>query len=70
MAKRVVGRPTPRVEGEYKVSGQAVYAVDVVLPGMLWGKLLRSPIPFGRIKRIDVSRALRVPGVKTVITGE
>lgn len=70
MAKRVVGRPTPRVEGEHKVSGQAVYAVDVVLPGMLWGKVLRSPIPFGRIKRIDVSRAMQLPGVKTVITGE
>lgn len=70
MAKRVVGRPTPRVEGEYKVSGKAVYTVDVVLPGMLWGKVLRSPIASGRIKRIDISRALQVPGVKTVITGE
>ena len=70
MAKRVVGRPTPRVEGEHKVSGRAVYAVDVVLPGMLWGKVLRSPISSGRIKRIEISRALQVPGVKTVITGE
>ncbi|MBI2358203.1 MAG: xanthine dehydrogenase family protein molybdopterin-binding subunit, partial [Deltaproteobacteria bacterium] len=70
MAKKVVGRPTPRVEGEYKVSGQAVYAVDVVLPGMLWGKVLRSPIPSGRIQRIDIGRALQVSGVKTVITGE
>lgn len=70
MAKRVVGRPTPRVEGEHKVSGKAMYAVDVVLPGMLWGKVLRSPISAGRIKRIDVSRAVTVPGVKTVITGQ
>ena len=47
---QVVGNPTPRVEGELKVSGQAKYAVDVTLPGMLWGKLLRSPIASGRIK--------------------
>ncbi|MEK6561822.1 MAG: xanthine dehydrogenase family protein molybdopterin-binding subunit, partial [Candidatus Binatota bacterium] len=64
------GIPTPRVEGEYKVTGKAVYAVDVILPGMLWGKVLRSPIPSGRIKRIDASRALHLPGVKTVVTGE
>jgi CO/xanthine dehydrogenase Mo-binding subunit len=68
--KKVVGNPTPRVEGEYKVSGKAMYAVDVVLPGMLWGKILRSPIPYGRIKRIDASRALKAPGVRAVVTGE
>jgi len=68
--KKVVGISTPRVEGEQKVTGVAKYAVDVTLPGMLWGKVLRSPIPSGRIKRIDASRALRLPGVKTVITGE
>jgi CO/xanthine dehydrogenase Mo-binding subunit len=70
MTNKVVGKPTPRVDGEYKVSGKAIYAVDVVLPGMLWGKVLRSPIPYGHIKRIDTSRARQVPGVKTVITGE
>jgi CO/xanthine dehydrogenase Mo-binding subunit len=70
MTNKIVGKPTPRVDGEYKVSGKAIYAVDVVLPGMLWGKVLRSPIPYGRIKRIEVSRARQVPGVKTVITGE
>ncbi len=68
--KRVVGNPTPRVEGEYKVTGKAMYAVDVTLPGMLWGKCLRSPIPYGRIKSIDVSKALELPGVKTIVTGE
>ncbi|MDP2604206.1 MAG: xanthine dehydrogenase family protein molybdopterin-binding subunit [Deltaproteobacteria bacterium] len=69
-AKQVVGNPTPRVEGELKVSGQAKYAVDVILPGMLWGKLLRSPIPSGKIKRIDASNALALPGVHAVVTGE
>jgi CO/xanthine dehydrogenase Mo-binding subunit len=68
--KKVVGNATPRVEGESKVTGTAVYAVDVTLPGMLWGKVLRSPIPFGRIKRIDASRALQLPGVRAVLTGE
>jgi CO/xanthine dehydrogenase Mo-binding subunit len=68
--KQVVGNPTPRVEGELKVSGKAVYAVDVTLPGMLWGKLLRSPIASGRIKRIDASKALALPGVHAVVTGE
>ena len=52
-SKQVVGNPTPRIEGELKVSGKAVYAADVTLPGMLWGKLVRSPIASGRIKRID-----------------
>src|SRR5918992_1366129 len=65
-----VGIPSPRVEGEQKVGGQAVYAVDGVLPGMLWVKVLRSPIAHARIKRIDLSRALGAPGVKTILTGE
>jgi CO/xanthine dehydrogenase Mo-binding subunit len=67
--KKIIGNPTPRIEGEDKVTGKARYAVDVVLPGMLWGKVLRSPIPHGRIQRINVDRALQVPGVKTVVTG-
>ncbi|MBI4526555.1 MAG: xanthine dehydrogenase family protein molybdopterin-binding subunit [Deltaproteobacteria bacterium] len=67
---RVIGRPTPRVEGLEKVTGTAKYAVDVTLPGMLWGKVARSPVPYARIKRVDISQALKVPGVKTVITGK
>ncbi|NIO08964.1 MAG: molybdopterin-dependent oxidoreductase [Deltaproteobacteria bacterium] len=67
---QVVGRPTPRVEGIEKVTGSAVYSADVALPNTLWGKILRSPIPYGRIKRIDASRAAQVPGVKSVITGQ
>ncbi len=69
-SKQVVGNPTPRVEGELKVSGDAKYAVDVTLPGMLWGKLLRSPIASGRIRGIDASKALALPGVHAVVTGE
>jgi CO/xanthine dehydrogenase Mo-binding subunit len=69
-SKQVVGNPTPRVEGELKVSGKAKYAVDVTLPGMAWGKLLRSPISYGKIKRIDASKAAALPGVHAVVTGE
>jgi CO/xanthine dehydrogenase Mo-binding subunit len=66
---RSVGIPSPRVEGEQKVGGKAVYAVDVVLPGMLWVKVLRSPVAHGKITRIDLGEAQRVPGVKAILTG-
>lgn len=52
-----------------KVTGQAIYVSDVVVPGMLQGKVLRSPIPHGRIVRIDTSAALALPGVAAVLTG-
>ncbi|HKY09302.1 MAG TPA: xanthine dehydrogenase family protein molybdopterin-binding subunit [Candidatus Binatia bacterium] len=66
---RSVGIPSPRVEGQQKVGGAAVYAVDVALPDMLWVKVLRSPIAHGRIKSIDASKALRLPGVQAALTG-
>ncbi|HSF58747.1 MAG TPA: xanthine dehydrogenase family protein molybdopterin-binding subunit [Candidatus Binatia bacterium] len=67
---QVVGRPTPRVEGQLKVTGKALYSADLNLPGTLWGKVLRSPISYGRIKKIDTTKARQVPGVKAIITGE
>ena len=67
---RIIGTPIPRLEGPEKVSGKAIYASDVCLPGMLWCKVLRSPIPYGRIKGIDVSRALALSGVAAVVTGQ
>jgi CO/xanthine dehydrogenase Mo-binding subunit len=67
---QVVGKPTPRVEGALKVTGKALYSADFNLPGTLWGRCLRSPIPYGRIRRIDTSKAWKVPGVKAVITGQ
>jgi carbon-monoxide dehydrogenase large subunit len=57
------------VEGELKVTGAALYSADLKLPGILWGKVLRSPISYGRIKNIDTEKARRVAGVKAVITG-
>ena len=66
----VVGRSVTRGEGPDKVSGNATYAADVMLPGLLTGKALRSPYPHARIVKIDISRALAVPGVHAVITAQ
>src|SRR5215470_16270548 len=64
---RVIGKPVERVDGPEMLSGQALYGPDMKQPGMLWGKILRSPIPHGRILRIDVEKAKKHPGVKAVI---
>jgi CO/xanthine dehydrogenase Mo-binding subunit len=68
-AESVIGAPVARVEGAEKVSGRALYAADVELPGTLWGKILRSPYPHARIVHIDTAPALRVDGVRAVLTG-
>lgn len=68
--KNAIGVATPRVEGVRKVTGEALYAVDIKLPGMLWGKVLRSPIPYGRIKSINVESAKNLTGVHAVLTGK
>ncbi len=65
----VVGRPIGRIEGENKVTGRARYAADVLFPGQLTVKCLRSPLPHARIVRIDTSAARRVRGVHAVLTG-
>lgn len=66
----VVGKPLPRLDGQLKVTGQAQFVADVNLPGMLWGKILRSPHPHARILNIDISKAEKLPGVKAIITGQ
>src|SRR5262249_1632756 len=66
---QVVGRAIPRVDGDAKVTGGACYAADVVRPGMLWAKALRSPHPHARVRRLDEGPALALPGVHAVITG-
>ena len=65
-----VGKSVPRKDGAEKATGKALFTVDMVLPGMLWGKILRSPYPHAKILRIDTSRAERLPGVKAVIAGK
>src|ERR1051325_6632652 len=64
----VVGRPVPRVDAVDKVTGAARYAADVNLPGQLWAKFLHSPHGHARIKRIDTSKAEKVPGVVKILT--
>ena len=70
MQSTIIGSSVSRIEGPEKVTGGTHYAADVILPGMLWGKILRSPHPHARIKRVDVSAAWSVPGVKAVISGQ
>jgi len=67
---KVIGAPIPRFEGSGKVSGQTIYAADVKLPGLLWAKILRSPHPHARIRRVGISKAEKAPGVRAIITGE
>jgi len=66
----VIGKRLPRIDAKEKVKGLAHYTDDLKLPGMLCGMILRSPFAHARILKIDASRALKVPGVKAVITGE
>jgi len=65
--QKVKGRH-PRLEAPLKVTGRATYTYDVRLPGMLWAKMVRAPIPAGKIVRIDTTRAEQLPGVKAVWT--
>src|SRR5919108_5818935 len=63
-----VGRSVPRLESWLKVTGRAEYVHNLRLPGMLYGKIFRSTLAHGRIKRIDVSAAQALAGVYRVIT--
>ncbi|MDP6560726.1 MAG: molybdopterin-dependent oxidoreductase [Candidatus Binatia bacterium] len=66
----VVGQKVNRVEGYDKVTGEARFVADIVLPGMLMGRILRSPFPHARIARIDTSKTEKLPGVRAVVTAE
>src|SRR5215218_7169705 len=65
---RVVGTRPIRHDGVDKVTGRAVYGADVRLPGLLHGRVLRSPHAHARIVRVDASRALALAGVRAVVT--
>jgi 4-hydroxybenzoyl-CoA reductase alpha subunit len=67
--RRVIGRALRKVDAVAKVTGQTRFADDLVLPRMLYAKLLRSPHPHARIVRIDTSRAEALDGVVAVLTG-
>src|SRR5438876_1307410 len=66
----IIGTPRPKVDAYGKVTGRALYADDIMLPRMLYARLLRSPHPHARIKSIDTRRAMELPGVLAVIAGE
>jgi CO/xanthine dehydrogenase Mo-binding subunit len=61
MSESTLGRDTPQVNARAKVLGRAQYAGDIQLPGMLHGKVLRSPYPHARIVRIDTGAPVRCP---------
>jgi CO/xanthine dehydrogenase Mo-binding subunit len=63
-----IGQAAGHVEGPAKVTGRARYSADILLPGMLWGKVLRSPFPHARIVSIDLAAARELPGVHAVLT--
>ncbi len=63
-----IGKSARRLDYESKISGRAMYLADMHMAGMCHGKILRSPLPHARIKGIDISKALKVPGVVTIIT--
>ena len=66
---QVLGTRPIRHDGADKVTGKALYTADIQLPGMLYGKYVRSPHAHARIVSIDTSEAAKVPGVMAVITG-
>ncbi|MBW2609679.1 MAG: molybdopterin-dependent oxidoreductase [Deltaproteobacteria bacterium] len=65
----VVGKRVPSVDGKPKVTGEAMFTVDIQLPGMLCGKVLRSPYPHAKILNINTDKAERLQGVQAVLTG-
>ena len=66
----VIGKRLPALDALGKTTGQVAYLQDMRLPGMLYGKVLRSPHAHARIRSVDIGRALRLPGVKAVVGGE
>ncbi|MCB1693863.1 MAG: xanthine dehydrogenase family protein molybdopterin-binding subunit, partial [Pseudomonadales bacterium] len=67
---KYIGKRSIRPDGYDKVTGRANYGADLSLPGMIWGKILRSPHAHARIKKLDTSRAEKHPGVFAVATFE
>ncbi|MDP2728712.1 MAG: molybdopterin-dependent oxidoreductase, partial [Dehalococcoidia bacterium] len=66
----VVGKSLARVDAWEKAQGRALYAGDMKVPGLIYGKVLRSPWPHAIIKHVEAAKARRVPGVRLVISGD
>ena len=70
MELSAIGKRQPRLDGPEKVSGRSLFTDDIHLPGMLYGKILRSHHAHAKILKIDASKALALPGVKACVTGD
>jgi len=66
----LIGKRLPRIDAREKATGRALYTDDISMHGMLCGMILRSPLPHAMFRRIDTRKALKLPGVKAVVTGE
>src|SRR6201997_1352469 len=64
-----IGAYVPLVDGPEKVSGRAKYTADFIAPGMLAGRIFRSPYSHAEILDVDISEAAKLPGVKAIVTG-
>ncbi|MGB8040338.1 MAG: hypothetical protein WCF39_19880, partial [Pseudolabrys sp.] len=64
-----IGSYVPMIDGPEKVSGRAKYTADILGAGQLAGRIYRSPYSHGEIVNVDVSEALKVPGVVSIVTG-
>jgi CO/xanthine dehydrogenase Mo-binding subunit len=67
---KIVGKALPRVDAFERVSGKAEYTYDVILPGMVYGAILRCPHAHALVKNIDTSAAEKMPGVVAILTGK
>src|SRR6185437_742294 len=67
---RNIGGFVPMIDGPEKVSGRAKYTADIVQPGQLAGHIYRSPYSHAEIIGVDLSEALKVPGIVSIVTGE
>ncbi|MBI4930369.1 MAG: molybdopterin-dependent oxidoreductase [Bacteroidetes bacterium] len=65
----VVGKRLPKHDAPDKATGRAIYTDDISLPNMIYGKLLLSPVPHALIKSINTKKAMKLPGVKVILTG-
>ncbi|MBO8159991.1 MAG: xanthine dehydrogenase family protein molybdopterin-binding subunit [Thermosipho sp. (in: Bacteria)] len=70
MKFKYVGKPMKRVDAIEKVTGSAKFVTDMFFPNMLYAAVKRSPIPHGLIKKIDISKAKALPGVRAIVTGK
>jgi CO/xanthine dehydrogenase Mo-binding subunit len=67
-ALRYIGKDLPRADAFVKVTGELKYVDDIKIEGMLYGKVLRSPVPHAIVKKVDITEATKLPGVVVVIT--